>query len=210
MKKKEAISVNEMIYVISRSPKDMEGLKAQLERGNVELFEKLFKIGGGIIEYKTKGINKGKAKYIIPSDFKYNRDILCKKLYGISFDQLNTMKTILDISNDIESKNMEDWKLEYGHIPGVIKLYEEQEKLTKWYKAGIPSLAKKSELKVFAKQPLWQSELDSVIEKCNAYIKTQKGFKLIDCDTYDDMWCELHDKIDTLKDTAYYSIILNK
>ena len=44
MKKKEAISVNKMIYVISRSPKDMEGLKAQLQRGNVELFEKLFKI----------------------------------------------------------------------------------------------------------------------------------------------------------------------
>lgn len=209
MKNKKVISVEKMSYVISKSPRDLDELKYQLQKGNVELFEKLFTIGGGIIEYKTKGINKGKAKYIIPSDFKYNRDILCKKLFGISFDQLNTMKSILEIGIRVDSKDMEEYIMEYKHMPEVIKLYKEEHKLCRWYNASTPLLAKKSDLKIFAKQPLWQSELDEVIKKCNAYIKTQKGFKLIDCDTYDDMWSEINDKIIALKDAEYQSIILS-
>jgi hypothetical protein len=70
-------------------------------------------------------------------------------------------------------------------------------------------LFRSSDLKIFAKQPLWQSELDALIKKCNAYIKTQKGFKLIDCDTYDDMWSEINDKIIALKDAEYHRIILS-
>jgi len=209
MKKKEAISVDKMIYVISKSPRDLDELKYQFQKGNVKLFEKLFKIGGGIIEYKTKGINKGKAKYIIPSDFKYNRDILCKKLFGISFDQLNRMKTILEIGIRVDSKDMEEYIMEYKHMPKVIELYKQEHKLCRWYNASTPLLAKKSELNIFAKQPLWQSELDTLIKKCNAYIKTQKDFKLIDCDKYDDMWSEINDKIIALKDAEYQSIILS-
>ncbi len=210
MKNKKVISVEKMSYVISKSPRDLDELKYQLQKGNVELFEKLFKIGGGIIEYKTKGINKGKPKYIRPTDFEYNRDILCKKLFGISNEQLTIMKTILDIGNRLDAPELDECDLEYKHIPDIIALLKEENKLTKWYNASTPLLAKKSELKIFAKQPLWQSELDECINKCNQYIKTQKGFKLIDCDTYDDMWSEINDKITALKDVEYQSIILNK
>ena len=167
-------------------------------------------MGGGIIEYKTKGINKGKPKYIIPSDFEYNRDIVCKKLFGINTDQLDTMKTILDIGNRLYENDVDEDRLFYKHNPEIVKLCIEENKLCKWYNASTPLLAKKSELKIFAKQSLWQSELDAVIKKCNQYLKDNKITKLIDCDTYDDIWGELNDKIIALKDAEFYKIILNK
>ena len=206
---KTAISVNKMWITMGSIPRDLDALKYKLQKGNVELFEKLFQIGGGIIEYKTRGINKGKPKYIIPSDFEYNRDIVCKHLFGITYDQLSTMKTILDIGNRLDEMDLDEDALLYKHNTEIVKLLIEERKLCRWYHASTPLLAKKSELKIFAKQPLWQSELDAVVKKCNEYIKSNKITKLIDCDTYDDMWCELHDKIDTLKDAEFNLIVLN-
>ena len=183
--------VRDVISQFPRTDRDLKKLQ------DVPLFEYLFTLTGGKIETITRGKNKGKPKYVAPSNYKYDRDDVYKILTGMTREEIVSVDTLLGAEFSFRVHDYEG-RDSYLSISGPTELY--RRKLYRWYWSMVPFNKPQSMLDIINKSTLWTELYNQLLEKAKL-VHMEEGFFVMNSgDEYNKYHFDLQPQIDIEND----------